>query len=1096
MRNSLVTIAAILCLGLIVSGAGLKLPAFSSSAGAIVRERPARVDMSNDEGEVVPSPRADRDVIIQTDKSDYALGEIIILTGAGWEPGEIVTLLLHEEPAIHPDRKVEVVADAFGAIFDNQFMQDAHDRGVTFYLTATGTSSGLTTQAMFGKPAVDLDQCANGSAGDTACTNPAGPANAWQNGNLNANQAQYLEGDSVAYRDRFSSLTCGATYTKTIEWDTTKAGKHALDYLTTWNFSEVGDPLSGVTLAGGTSGGCNTAAPPDTFDIPTDPNVTKGFNEVDDSPTGPTGGDDITQAAGVFTCYGCDITSLGTPGSEYTRTGSFAGDSSTSITITFTAKSTNPVLAWGGHISTRLDWGQLNSAVNISGSPYHMRDIGFTCSNVSNCGVGQQDRSLSNDAVVFPATITIIKDVAGGTNATDFGFTTTGLGDPSPSFSLDDDGDNTNDLSNTKVFDEILTFGTTRTVTETDPSPSFLLTGLDCDVVSQQSTPGTATEDLGTRTATFDLKEGEAATCTFTNTLQNGTLIVIKHVINDNGGTAVAGDFTMNVSGGSPNPSSFSGAESPGTSVTLTPNTAYSVTETGPTGYSSSFSADCTSTIGIGPGQTKTCTVTNDDVAPQLIVIKHVINDSGGTAVASDFTLDSGGANDSPDDFAGEEAPGTTVTLDAGSYNVTETGPSGYTASFSADCSGSIAVGETKTCTVTNDDNAATLIVIKHVINDNGGTAVAGDFTLDSGGTNDSPDDFAGDEAGTTVTLDAGSYNVTENGPSGYAASFSADCSGTIANGQTKTCTVTNDDNAATLIVIKHVINDNGGTAVAANFTLDSGGTNDSPDDFAGEEAPGTNVTLDAGSYSVTESGPSGYSASFSADCSGSIAVGQTKTCTVTNDDQAATLIVIKHVINDNGGTAVAGDFTLDSGGTNDSPDDFAGEEAPGTTVTLDAGSYNVTENSPGGYTASFSGDCSGTIANGVTKTCTVTNDDVGMTTEMSWTLHDKVSIPGIVPGGGSSTATFDLYGPFVDLASVVCTADPIPCSETVDVVEAAGEGTASTQDGCPVSDTGFYAWKVHYSGNSKNTARDTECGSEVTEIKETNTIPIPPPTP
>ena len=33
---------------------------------------------------------------------------------------------------------------------------------------------------------------------------------------------------------------------------------------------------------------------------------------------------------------------------------------------------------------------------------------------------------------------------------------------------------------------------------------------------------------------------------------------------------------------------------------------------------------------------------------------------------------------------------------------------------------------------------------------------------------------------------------------------------------------------------------------------------------------------------------------------------GETKTCTVTNDDQAAKLTVIKHVINDNGGTAVA----------------------------------------------------------------------------------------------------------------------------------------------------------------------------------------------
>src|SRR5439155_26490308 len=111
--------------------------------------------------------------------------------------------------------------------------------------------------------------------------------------------------------------------------------------------------------------------------------------------------------------------------------------------------------------------------------------------------------------------------------------------------------------------------------------------------------------------------------------------------------------------------------------------------------------------------------------------------------------------------------------------------------------------------TVTNDDQPAHLIVIKHVVNDNGGSATAADFTLDSGGTNDSPEDFAGSESGTTVTLDAGGYGVTETGPSGYTRSDSSDCTGTIGNGETKTCTVTNDDQPGHLIIKKHVINDN-----------------------------------------------------------------------------------------------------------------------------------------------------------------------------------------------------------------------------------------------------------------------------------------------
>ena len=122
-------------------------------------------------------------------------------------------------------------------------------------------------------------------------------------------------------------------------------------------------------------------------------------------------------------------------------------------------------------------------------------------------------------------------------------------------------------------------------------------------------------------------------------------------------------------------------------------------------------------------------------------------------------------------------------------------------------------------------------------------------------------------------------------------------------------------------------------------MTVDDPGTNP-----ATSPAPSHRHDRDAstaGTYTVSETGPSGYAASYSADCTGTIAIGQTKTCTVTNDDIAPQLIVIKHVINDNGGTATRGDFTMtvDDPGTNP-PDDFAGAESPGTNVTVDAGAY------------------------------------------------------------------------------------------------------------------------------------------------------------
>lgn len=359
-----------------------------------------------------------------------------------------------------------------------------------------------------------------------------------------------------------------------------------------------------------------------------------------------------------------------------------------------------------------------------------------------------------------------------------------------------------------------------------------------------------------------------------------------------------------------------------------------------------------------------------------LIVIKHVVNDNGGTAAAGAFTMTINGVSATGgNSFAGQESPGTDKVVTPGAYSVSETGPAGYAATYSADCSGTIAAGQTKTCTVTNDDIAPQLTVIKHVVNDHGGTFSAADFTMNVTGASPSPSSFAGSEAGTLVTLNAGSYSVGETGPAGYAASMSSDCSGSIAIGESKTCTVTNNDVAPQLTVIKHVVTDNGGTAVAGDFTMNVTATDPSQASFPGNEA-GTTITLDAGSYSVGETGPSGYAPSLSADCSGSIGIGQTKTCTVTNDDIQPKLTVIKHVVNDHGGSAVAGDFTMNVTGSAAAPSSFAGSEA-GTLVALNAGAYSVGETGPAGYAASPSVDCSGSIAVGEEKTCTLTNDDM-----------------------------------------------------------------------------------------------------------------------
>src|SRR5438132_979932 len=95
--------------------------------------------------------------------------------------------------------------------------------------------------------------------------------------------------------------------------------------------------------------------------------------------------------------------------SGYSLSGSYTSDSQTDITVTLTAGpanvsgSTTVVLAWGGHLATRQDWGQGSGVVNISGSPYHMILDGFSG------GGSNQNRGLTVTAVIFPATITVTK---------------------------------------------------------------------------------------------------------------------------------------------------------------------------------------------------------------------------------------------------------------------------------------------------------------------------------------------------------------------------------------------------------------------------------------------------------------------------------------------------------------------------------------------------------------------------------------------------------------------------------------------------------------------------------------------------------------
>lgn len=184
----------------------------------------------------------------------------------------------------------------------------------------------------------------------------------------------------------------------------------------------------------------------------------------------------------------------------------------------------------------------------------------------------------------------------------------------------------------------------------------------------------------------------------------------------------------------------------------------------------------------------------------------------------------------------------------------------------------------------------AKLTVIKHVFDNNGGTKTAGDFTITINGvTAIGGNTFAGSEAGVTKTITSfGAFSVTESSVPGYAlTSASVDCAGTIAPGQEKVCLLTNDDIPATLTVVKQVINDHGGTKSSADFTVTINGvTAIGGNSFAGSALGVTRTLSSVGAYSVTEAAVPGYALqSASLGCSGAIALGESKTCVLTNND-------------------------------------------------------------------------------------------------------------------------------------------------------------------------------------------------------------------
>jgi uncharacterized protein YegL len=397
-------------------------------------------------------------------------------------------------------------------------------------------------------------------------------------------------------------------------------------------------------------------------------------------------------------------------------------------------------------------------------------------------------------------------------------------------------------------------------------------------------------------------------------------------------------------------------------SYTVTPG-IYSVTEDVPTGWTQ-VSNTC-SNVSVATGETKTCLITNGKL-PTITVNKVVTNDDGGQKEIEDFSLF---INATPTNS------GDTKLVPPGTYTISETADSGYVGTISGDCavngSVTVAYGDAKVCTITNDDIPGSLTVHKLVDRDGNGTfedADPSDFTW----TIDGSGSYVMGTTNADVAI--GMRNIGENSPEGYHF-VSWYPTGSVDNEQNPySCT---NPQSTTLPIAVNV-----GPGGSSDYTLcnarDMGtvtfeklvvGGNASPSAWtftvasvSGEFHSGESITLPTGTYTVTESGgDSNYSATSATGICSALqnqtanltVTTEGGTCTFTNTHDTGSVKVNKRT--DKNGD---GDY-IDSGeGVNGSASnaftwslDGSGSNVMGTTVSdVLTGNHDVNENTVADY--------------------------------------------------------------------------------------------------------------------------------------------------
>ncbi|GAB3754995.1 galactose oxidase-like domain-containing protein [Lysobacter olei] len=493
-------------------------------------------------------------------------------------------------------------------------------------------------------------------------------------------------------------------------------------------------------------------------------------------------------------------------------------------------------------------------------------------------------------------------------------------------------------------------------------------------------------------------------------------LTINKVVVNNDGGQETAEDFAFSINGGAP-----AAFETDGNNVVnLAPGT-YTVSEPAVAGYAASFQG-CDS-ITLAAGESATCTITNDDI-PGTAGLKlaagttQAVYLAGGTVTMTARVFNNGvPVSGARVNFDALKPNGVNHVYGAGTTDGSGVASASFVSGTGSSSIGTYqltattsAVGQQATGQASFDVHKpqGTLTVRKVVLNENGGTAAPSDFSFSVNGG--AAVAFESDGSNVLI-LPIGNYTVTEPNYPGYAASLAGCSNIALTAGSSATCTITNTDVgdepdpvlALTTGAAKSEYLPGETVTLTAHLLLDGAPVSGALVNFDALKPNGINhvyrsATTDGSGNAtatfVSGTGPSSigtYQLTTRAT-SGTRSAEATGSFLVSKATSPATLTVTKVVVNDNGGTGVASDFSFVVNGG--APVAF---EADGSNVlSVPAGTYSITEPAVAGYATTLS-NCTGLVlASGGSATCTITNNDL---VPVSLTVTAGTTAPTYVRG-------------------------------------------------------------------------------------------------